>query len=78
MASGESNRQIASALGISEHTVARHLSNIFDKLGTKSVAELVSLAERLGILPHEPATDTRHGGSFPDLGKPHQARRNQG
>jgi ATP/maltotriose-dependent transcriptional regulator MalT len=36
VASGETNRQVATALGISEHTVARHLSNIFNKLGTTS------------------------------------------
>jgi DNA-binding CsgD family transcriptional regulator len=33
---GETNRQIGVALEISEHTVARHMSNIFDKLGVTS------------------------------------------
>ncbi len=36
VAGGRTNRQIAAALGISEHTVARHLSNIFDKIGVAS------------------------------------------
>jgi len=36
VAAGRSNRQIAAALAISEHTVARHMSNIFDKLGVSS------------------------------------------
>ena len=36
LAAGKTNRDIAEALFISEKTVARHLSNIFDKLGVSS------------------------------------------
>ncbi len=36
VASGKSNREIASTLVISEHTVARHLQNIYAKLGISS------------------------------------------
>jgi DNA-binding CsgD family transcriptional regulator len=36
VASGKTNREIAETLVISEHTVARHLQNIFAKLGLSS------------------------------------------
>jgi len=48
---GNSNREIASKLAISEETVKRHLSNIYAKLGVSSRLELAVLAseQHLGI-----------------------------
>ncbi len=44
VASGRSNREIAAALVISEHTVARHLQNIYAKLGLSSRAAATAFA----------------------------------
>jgi ATP/maltotriose-dependent transcriptional regulator MalT len=44
VAKGKSNREIASALVISEHTVARHLQNIYAKLGLSSRAAATAFA----------------------------------
>ena len=44
VASGKSNREIAAALVISEHTVARHLQNIFAKLAVPSRAAATAFA----------------------------------
>jgi DNA-binding CsgD family transcriptional regulator len=44
VASGKSNREIAAALVISEHTVARHIQNIFAKLRLSSRAAATAFA----------------------------------
>jgi DNA-binding NarL/FixJ family response regulator len=46
VASGNSNREIAAALVISLNTVARHLSNIFDKIGAANRTEAAAYAHR--------------------------------
>lgn len=47
---GESNRQIASALFVSEATVKTHLSHIFTKLDVDSRTAAVARARELGII----------------------------
>jgi DNA-binding CsgD family transcriptional regulator len=44
VASGKSNREIASTLVISEHTVARHVQNMYAKLGLSSRAAATAFA----------------------------------
>ena len=46
---GMLNKQIAIELGISEHTIKNHRLKITEKLGVKSVAEMVYMAEKLSI-----------------------------
>jgi FixJ family two-component response regulator len=46
---GMLNKQIAARLNITEHTVKLHRGKITDKLGVKSVAEMLLLAERANI-----------------------------
>lgn len=51
--SGMLNKQIAYELNIAEQTVKLHRGKITEKLGVKSVAELVHMAEKAGIHPSE-------------------------
>lgn len=52
---GRLNKQIAADLGTVERTIKWHRHNMMQKLRLQSVAELVSLAERLGLIdPHDP------------------------
>jgi DNA-binding NarL/FixJ family response regulator len=46
VATGRTNRAIAAELFISEKTVARHLSNIFTKLGVSSRSAATAWAYR--------------------------------
>ncbi len=50
---GMLNKQIAFDLGISEQTVKIHRGRVMRKMQVVSVAELVRLAEQLGIRPSE-------------------------
>ena len=50
VASGRTNRAIAADLFLSEKTVARHLSNIFTKLGLPSRAAATAFAYQHGLL----------------------------
>jgi ATP/maltotriose-dependent transcriptional regulator MalT len=50
VADGLPNRDIASALAISEHTVKFHLASIFGKLGVSTRTEAVQRGLRLGVI----------------------------
>ena len=50
VAAGRSNRDIAEALVISEHTVARHVQNIFGKLGVSSRTAAGAFAFEHGLV----------------------------
>jgi len=48
---GRLNKQIAADLGTAEKTVKVHRGRVMQKLGAQSVADLVHLAEKAGVLP---------------------------
>lgn len=50
---GSTNKYIAQAFGISEETVKRHLTNIFNKLGVGNRLELALFALNHNLLPPE-------------------------
>lgn len=50
VAQGMSDKEVASTLGLSEHTIHRHASNILTKLGVPSRTAAVAQAARRGLL----------------------------
>ena len=50
---GNTNKQIARALGRTERTIKAHRQRVMEKMQVRSLAELVSLAERVGVLDSE-------------------------
>jgi two-component system NarL family response regulator len=50
LADGKANKEIASALEISERTVKTHLAHLFEKLGATSRTEAVKIATRRGLV----------------------------
>ena len=50
---GNTNKKIAQQLGATERTIKAHRHRVMEKTKVQSLAELVSIAERLGILADE-------------------------
>jgi DNA-binding CsgD family transcriptional regulator len=50
IASGRTSRSVATALGISIHTVESHKQRMFRRLGVQNQAQAVAVALRLGLL----------------------------
>jgi len=49
VASGLLNKQVAAEIGVAEITVKVHRSRLTKKMGAKSLADLVKMADVLGI-----------------------------
>lgn len=47
---GKINKQIAQQLGATERTIKAHRHKVMEKMGVQSLAELVSIAERMSVL----------------------------
>ena len=50
VAGGDSNQEIGGKLSVREHTIHRHIANIFNKLSDSARAAAVAQAARRGLL----------------------------
>jgi RNA polymerase sigma factor (sigma-70 family) len=55
---GKTNKQIANTLGGTERTIKAHRHRVMNKMQVRTLAELVSLAERVGVLSAAERTPT--------------------
>ena len=51
VAAGLLNKQVAAELGVAEKTIKQHRGHVVDKMAAQSFADLVLMAERLGVRP---------------------------
>ena len=51
LASGQANKEIARALGLSPNTIKTHLANLFAKLEVSTRTEAVTRARELSLIP---------------------------
>jgi len=51
---GQTNKQAGNALGCTERTIKAHRQRVMEKMQVRSMAELVSLAERVGVFRPTP------------------------
>jgi FixJ family two-component response regulator len=62
MVRGKLNKQIAHLLGTSERTIKAHRHMVMEKLRVQSFAEVVSIAERVGLLASPTSADAEDPG----------------
>jgi FixJ family two-component response regulator len=62
MVRGRLNKQIAHSLNTSERTVKAHRHMVMEKLRAQSFAEVVSIAERVGLLASPASADAQNPG----------------
>jgi FixJ family two-component response regulator len=53
------NKQVASVLGTAESTVKIHRARVMEKMRARSFADLIRLADKIGVGAQQPATLTR-------------------
>lgn len=59
---GKMNKQIAHELGTTERTIKAHRQRVMQKLQVQSLAELVSIGERIGVLSESASEPTNESG----------------